>query len=279
MLLVNTFDVEPWWATVPPCVAPERWDDMPDRSEKPLNDYLDLCDEAGVKCTFFFIGWYARRFPKRIEAVVRRGHEAGCHSLWHDDVAELSTPQFRASTRDAKALIEDAAGAPVIAYRAPSFSFPPDRCPELLAELAALGFQIDSSITTARRIHGGGFDKESFPAPASMKPRYGIEIFEVPVPGVSWAGRDLQVFGGGYLRLAPRPLLNRLARRERYQVLYVHPHDFDEALPDLPNAGALTNLRRRITVGDLRRKVRELFAASTVRSCGQLLNDARSAHV
>jgi polysaccharide deacetylase family protein (PEP-CTERM system associated) len=276
MLLVNTFDVEPWWTTVPPCVSLDRWDDMPDRSEAPLREYLDLCDEAGVKCTFFFIGWYARRFPKRIEEVVRRGHEAGCHSLNHEDVATMSTARFRQTTAEAKALIEDAAGTPVVAYRAPSFSFPPDRCGELICELSTLGFTIDSSISTAGRIHGGGFDKARFPAPVNLKSIYGVDMFEVPVPGVSLYGRELQLFGGGYLRIAPRMLLNRLALRETYQVLYVHPHDFDHDLPPLPYGGLLSNLRRRINVGDLRCKVLDLFSTSVVRSCGQLLAESET---
>jgi polysaccharide deacetylase family protein (PEP-CTERM system associated) len=271
MLLVNTFDVEPWWTTVPPCVDTSRWNDMPDRSEAPLQQYMDLCDEAGVKCTFFFIGWYAKRFPQRVAEVVRRGHEAGCHSLFHEDVATLSTAEFRATTREAKALIEDAIGAAVAAYRAPSFSFPPDRCTELLGELSDLGFRIDSSITTAGRIHGGGYDKAHFRGPGSVKDTCGVDIFEVPVPGVAMFGREVQVFGGGYLRLAPRPLLTLLAGQESYQVLYLHPHDFDTDLPPLPNGGALGNLRRRINIGDLRRKVLDLFAVSEVRSCGELL--------
>ena len=271
MLLVNTCDVEPWWSTVPPCIGIERWDDMPDRSEAPLNDYMDLCDEAGVKCTFFFLGWYAKRFPKRVADVVRRGHEVGCHSLYHEDVATLSTEQFRQSTRQAKAIIEDAGGITVAAYRAPSFSFPPDRCSELLGELSALGFTIDSSITTAGRVYGGGFAKELFRMPASLKDLYGVDIFEVPVPGVTLAGRDISIFGGGYLRLAPGLLLKRLAQRESYQVLYLHPHDFDLDLPPLPNGSALSNVRKRIRIGKLRDKVLMLFRECEVLSCGELL--------
>lgn len=271
MLLVNTFDVEPWWATVPPCVRTQDWNEMPDRSEAPLHQYLDLCDEAGVKCTFFFVGWYAKRFPKRIAEVVRRGHEAGCHSLYHEDVATLSTKRFRDSTREAKAIIEDAGGTRVIAYRAPSFSFPPDRCSELIGELATLGFTIDSSITTAGRIYGGGFAEQQFPAPVSLMDIYGVDIFEVPVPGVTLAGRNLPIFGGGYLRLAPRFLLNRLTQREDYHVLYLHPHDFDPNLPNLPNSSALSNARKRIRLGSLRDKVLMLFEQCEVRSCGELL--------
>jgi len=279
MLLVNTFDVEPWWATVPPCVAADRWDGMPDRSETPLREYLDLCDTAGVRCTFFIVGWYARRFPKRVEEITRRGHEVGCHSMYHDDVAILSTKRFRETTREAKAIIEDAAGTPVLAYRAPSFSFPPQRCGALFNELSGMGFTIDSSISTAGRIYGSGHDKSRFRAPMSLKTLYGVDILEVPVPGIVMAGRELQMFGGGYLRLAPLFLLKHFAQRERYQVLYVHPHDFDPFPPPMPNRGAISNLRRRINVGDLRRKILVLLTMSEVRACGQILSDKEEVHV
>jgi polysaccharide deacetylase family protein (PEP-CTERM system associated) len=270
MILVNSFDVEPWWTTVPPCVSLDRWADMPDRSERPLMDYLDLCDEAGVRCTFFFIGWYARAWPERVAEVVRRGHEAGCHSLHHEDVGLLSTDAFRSTTIDAKAMIEDAAGSAVIAYRAPSFSLPAQGPGELFRCLVELGFEIDSSISTAARVHGGGFSRADFSGPMSLLESYGVDLFEVPVPGVSLLGRDVQLFGGGYLRLAPQPLLDRFAEREPYQVLYVHPHDFDADLPPLPNAGMGSNLRRNLRIGDTRTKVKRLFQSAEVLSCGQV---------
>lgn len=271
LLLVNTFDVEPWWATIPPCVTADEWHTLPDRSERPLHEYLDLCDEAGVRCTFFFVGWYARRFPHCVAEIVRRGHEAGCHSLQHQDMAQLSVPRFEADTRAAKDMIEDATGAAVMAYRAPSFSWPTERSAEFWHVLEQLGFRIDSSISTARRLHGGGFDKRRFPEPVNLQQQYGVNILEIPVPGVTLGGRDLQLFGGGYLRVAPRWLINRLARREQYQVLYLHPHDFDRSVPPLPGAGAISNLRRRANVGSLSHKVQDLFRQAKVRSCGELL--------
>lgn len=270
MLLVNTFDVEPWWTTVPPSISNDRWSDMPDRSERPLKLFLDLCDEASVRCTFFFIGWYALRYPERLREVLQRGHEIGCHSLMHEDVATLSLDEFRRTTKEAKDAIEDATGSPVYCYRAPSFSFPPERSVELLREIKSLGFTIDSSITTARRIHGGGYSKIDFPKPANLMKTMGVDLFEIPVPGVNIFGKDMQILGGGYLRLSPPKLLRHIVEREEYQVLYLHPHDFDLSPPRIPNVGIVTNLRRKIQVGDLHKKVLDIFAASNVRSCGQL---------
>jgi peptidoglycan-N-acetylglucosamine deacetylase len=272
MLLINTFDVEPWWATVPPCIDISRWGDMPDRSEGPLREYLDICDEAGVKATFFFVGWYAQKFPLRVKEVVRRGHEIGCHSMYHEDVATLSLEQFHVSTLQAKSIIEDIASSEVISYRAPSFSFPKLHFADFLAALYDIGFKIDSSIATADRIHGGGFNKELFDGPGSLKKICGVDIFEVPIPGVKLPGCELQIFGGGYFRLTPSALLHWLARKEPYQVLYLHPHDFDKNPLPLPNGGVASNMRRRLNSGDLKAKVLSLFEISEVCSCGQLLS-------
>lgn len=274
MLLVNTFDVEPWWATVPPCVSDDAWDTMTDRSEAPLQDYLGLCDAAGVRCTFFFVGWHARRFPGLVRQVVSEGHEVGCHSLHHRDVAMLSDAEFDADTREAKHILEDVSGSAVISYRAPSFSFPPQRAAALMKILWDLGFRIDSSISTARRIHGGGFDKAQFLVPGYLDESLGSHMFEVPVPGVELMGNELQLFGGGYLRLTPSFLLDQLVRREKYQVMYVHPHDFDSNLPNLPNSSTFSNMRRRIRLGSLHNKVKMMFEQSDVRSCGELFNSA-----
>jgi polysaccharide deacetylase family protein (PEP-CTERM system associated) len=270
MLLVNSFDVEPWWTSTPACVDPADWGGMPDRSAGPMAEYLDICDEAGVKSTFFFVGWYAKTFPERVREVVARGHEVGCHSLMHEDVSTQTIAEFRETTRAAKQIIEDAAGVAVEAYRAPSFSFPPARSRELLSELVDQGFRIDSSITTAGRIYGGGHAADLYPAPMHLGASLGIDIFEVPVPGVKILGRDLTVFGGGYLRLAPNAVLNHLARRETYQVLYLHPHDFDPDLPPLPNSGALSQMRRKLNVGSIRHKLMDLFANAEVATCGEL---------
>lgn len=271
MLLINTFDVEPWWATVPPSVDVALWNELPDRSADGLYKHLDLCDEANVKCTYFFVGWYAQRFPQRVAEVVRRGHSLGCHSLWHEDVALLSTKNFRSSTQQAKAMVEDAGASPAIAYRAPSFSFPTDRCLEYFQVLKELGFKIDSSISTAARAYGGGFSSIDFPEPRSVLKTHGVDMFEIPVPGIKFLGKELQVFGGGYLRVLPEQLINVAMKGAGYQVIYLHPHDFDLALPSLPNASFVSNVRRRLRIGSLESKIIKLYKSCQVLCCEGIL--------
>ena len=270
MNLINTFDVEPWWATVPPTFPASAWDGLDDRSPQAVCEYLALCGEFGVKCTFFIVGWWAKKHPALVRRMVRDGHELGCHGLYHEDVATLSRAEFVRTTRLAKAWIEDAGDAAVVAYRAPSFSVP-SNLNGFFSDLLEMGFSIDSSVCTAARIYGGRRSHSDIPSrPEVVRDGESGSLLEVPVPGATGLTFEPQVFGGGYLRLLPQAALNAIAERQKYQVLYLHPHDFDLNLPRLPGASYLTNLRRRIHVGNTMKKVRALFAAHEVSSVGQI---------
>ncbi len=279
MNLINTFDVEPWWATVPPTFPSSAWDGLNDRSPHAVCDYLDLCGEFKVRCTFFIVGWWAQKHPALVRRMVRDGHELGCHGLYHEDVATLSRAEFLRTTRLAKAWIEEAGDAAVLAYRAPSFSVPKN-LNGFFSDLLELGFSIDSSVCTAARIYGGRRSGSQTPVrPEVVFSGELGSLFEVPVPGAHGLTFEPQVFGGGYLRLLPQAALNAIAERQTYQVLYLHPHDFDLNLPSLPGASRLTNLRRRIHVGNTTKKVRALFAAHKVSSVGQISGGRYPEHV
>lgn len=53
---------------------------------------LDIFDRTGVKATFFFTGEAARENPAMVRAVDTAGHEAGCHSLYHETVGDELFP-------------------------------------------------------------------------------------------------------------------------------------------------------------------------------------------
>src|SRR4029077_8968725 len=55
----------------------ERWPALPSRVELTTRLVLDLLDEAGVRATFFVVGWVAERHPRLIESVRAAGHEVG----------------------------------------------------------------------------------------------------------------------------------------------------------------------------------------------------------
>src|SRR5258707_15790038 len=44
---------------------------------------LDLLDRRGVRATWFTTAEVAERYPAAVAAVVRAGHELGCHAVAH----------------------------------------------------------------------------------------------------------------------------------------------------------------------------------------------------
>src|ERR1700680_5019804 len=83
---------------------------------------LDLFSRHNASATFFFVGWVAEKFATLVREAHARGHEVACHSYWHRLVYNLTPAQFREDTLRAKEVIEQACGAEVIGYRAPSWS-------------------------------------------------------------------------------------------------------------------------------------------------------------
>jgi polysaccharide deacetylase family protein (PEP-CTERM system associated) len=128
-------------------------------------------------------------------------------------------------------LLEDLTGAPVVGYRAPSFSI--TTCSLwALDVLLDLGFRYDSSIFPVRDTLYGIPGARRFPFPIT---RNGRTLTEFPMSTVRYAGRTLPVGGGAYLRLLPywytRWGLRRIERERRAAILYVHPWELDPNQP------------------------------------------------
>ena len=79
MTIVNglSVDVEDWFqvGAFEHTIAREDWDGLELRVGDNVARILDLFDEAGVKATFFTLGWIAERNRAAMRAIVDRGHE------------------------------------------------------------------------------------------------------------------------------------------------------------------------------------------------------------
>jgi polysaccharide deacetylase family protein (PEP-CTERM system associated) len=243
----------------------EQWDDFVPRVERNTHRILDLFDEYGVHGTFFVLGWVAERFPTLVKEIQRRGHEIGCHSYWHRLIYGLTPQQFREDTRRAKRLLEDAAGAPVLGYRAPSFSVTRESL-WALEVLVEEGFRYDASVFPIHHDNYGIPDWD--PRPRWVETG-GNPILEVPCSTVRLLGTNLPCAGGGYLRLLPLSynlLAIRRIRRApgRHPMIYLHPWELDSEQPRIA-AGRLSRLRHytglRRTEGRLRRILDEFPVA------------------
>jgi peptidoglycan/xylan/chitin deacetylase (PgdA/CDA1 family) len=101
---------------------------------------LALFAERGVRATYFTTGEVAARFPDAVRALVRDGHELGCHGVSHSAFDTLDEPTARREIAESAELLRTF--APVTSFRAPYLRFP-ERYVRLLEESA---FTLDSSL-------------------------------------------------------------------------------------------------------------------------------------
>ncbi|HNB89246.1 MAG TPA: polysaccharide deacetylase family protein, partial [Plasticicumulans sp.] len=119
-----TVDVEDWFqvSALTPWVRREDWETLPRRVGANTHRVLDLFAGAGVRATFFTLGWVAERHPELVRRIVAEGHELASHGWQHVRVIHQSPEEFRADVIRTKALLEDLGGVPVRGYRAASYS-------------------------------------------------------------------------------------------------------------------------------------------------------------
>jgi polysaccharide deacetylase family protein (PEP-CTERM system associated) len=241
-------------------IAPERWTALPSRIEDETRRLLDLFDETGARATFFALGWIAERRPALVAEIARRGHEVACHGYAHQLVHELGPQGFRSDLARARKAIEDAAGRPVLGYRAPSYSIT-SRSLWALDVLAEEGFRYDSSIFPVHHPSYGipRFDRDL----VALDLGDGRAIVEFPLTTTRVGWWNLPVAGGAYLRLLPAPLFRwgfqRAVRSGQAAVLYLHPWELDPEQPRL-RVGWKTRVRHYANLDRVEERVRRLLS-------------------
>src|SRR3989442_5498820 len=151
MLNAFSVDLEEYFqvANFDRCIDRRRWAELPSRAEAQTHRLVDLGDRTRTRATFFALGWVAERQPGLLREIAARGHEIACHGYGHELIYEIGPERFRADVKRARSAIEDAVGAAVEGYRAPSFSIT-RRSLWALEILVEEGFRFDSSIFPVR---------------------------------------------------------------------------------------------------------------------------------
>ena len=238
-----------------------NWDALASRVEFNTQAVLDLYAEAGVKATFFTLGWVAERHPALIRRIVNEGHELASHGYAHDRVHDLTPERFRDDLHKTKAILEQAGGVPVIGYRAPSFSIGKANA-WALQVLADEGYAYSSSVAPFGTDHYGW---PGFPRFAHT-PVAGSPMIEIPVTTARFAGRTLAAGGGGFFRMLPygfsRWAIAQVNAVERQPaVFYFHPWEVDPGQPRVEGAPLRSRLRHytnlRVMADKLRRVMRD----------------------
>lgn len=189
---------------------------------------LDMLDEAGVKATFFVLGVLAQYKPLLVRKIHARGHEIGLHGYQHVKMSDLPIETVAEDVRTNYKVVTDIIGEAVYGYRAPFFSINSESL-NLLDVIASVGLMYDSSVfpKKMRRYGVEGFDEEDRLYVLSD----GRELVELPLTVGHYFGRTWPISGGGYIRLMPRGLVNRVFRDLRCAgksaMIYMHPYEFD----------------------------------------------------
>lgn len=238
-------DVEDWFqvGAFEKVIDRADWDVLEHRVERNTHVVLDLFEAAGVKATFFTLGWVARRQPALIRRIVEGGHELASHGLNHARVFTLGADGFAADLLESRKILEDAGGVAITGYRAPSFSIDP-RTPWAHRILAEQGYTYSSSVAPIAHDHYGWRDAPRF----AFHPLPDNDLIEIPVTTVEVAGRRQAAGGGGFFRLFPYWFSQWALRRVnavdgRPAITYFHPWEVDPGQPRVAQASARSRLR------------------------------------
>jgi polysaccharide deacetylase family protein (PEP-CTERM system associated) len=251
------------------------WEQRPRRAGEGVRRLLDLCEQTGVRATWFILGWLAERDPDLVRRIAAAGHEVGCHSFAHPVVYEMDAAAFREDTRRGRDALAEALGEAPRLYRAPSFTITP-RSYWALEILAEEGFTVDSSL---------------FPV---SHPRYGNPrgprrpfllggrddgLLVLPMTTLRLPGRNLPFSGGGYFRLLPlwaiRGAASWVRRRQGEPVVwYFHPWELDPQKVEV-DLGFWMNLRSQGGKKDLHAKLATALAGGEATTLGRWADAVR----
>jgi polysaccharide deacetylase family protein (PEP-CTERM system associated) len=255
-----TCDVEDYFqvSAFAPFIARDSWHARECRVEANMERILALFGEAGIKATFFTLGWIAERYPQVVRAIVDNGHELASHGYSHLRASDQGRLEFSRDIRSAKRLLEDIGGQEVVGYRAPSFSIGEANLWALDALLEA-GYRYSSSIYPISHDHYGMPAAPRF----AFYPNGPDGLLEVPITTVRLMQRNLPAGGGGYFRLLPYALSRWMMERvnkvdNESAIFYFHPWEMDPGQPRPDGLSAKARFRHYINISQMEDRIRQL---------------------
>jgi polysaccharide deacetylase family protein (PEP-CTERM system associated) len=261
--LVNglSVDVEDWFqvGAFEGVIDRGSWTSLDDRVERNCERILEMFAAADVHATFFTLGWVAQRHGGLMRRIVDAGHELASHGWDHERVFRFDRDSFAADLERSKKVLEDASGAAVTGYRAPSFSID-QRTPWAYMALAEQGFAYSSSVAPISHDHYGWREAPRF----AFKPLPWADLIEIPVTTAHFAGRRLAAGGGGFFRVLPygfsRWAIRQVNEQDRRPaVFYFHPWEIDPQQPRVTGASLRSKVRHYTNLGVMAEKLEQLL--------------------
>jgi polysaccharide deacetylase family protein (PEP-CTERM system associated) len=237
-------------------VSREEWSRYECRVPRNVDRVLQAFADAGVRGTFFTLGWVARHHPDVVRRIAAEGHEIASHGMQHVRVFTQRPEEFRADVTEAKRLLEDVSGQPVRGYRAASWSIDL-RTPWAHEILKAAGYEYSSSIYPIAHDHYGVPDAPTVPFYVRA-----ADMLEIPATTLRLFGRNVPSAGGGFFRLLPLAASQWLLRRAQRQspaMFYFHPWEVDPEQPRIAGASAKARFRHYLNLDKFEARLKVLL--------------------
>lgn len=269
-----TVDVEEYFQVVAlsPYAPRKAWTSFESRVEPAIDRLLDLMAAHGATGTFFTVGWVAERHAAMVKRIAAAGHELASHTYDHVRVTHQTPKAFRTSIRRTKQVLEDLTGAPVLGFRAPSFSIVrgTEWALDLLIEE---GHLYDSSLFPVSR---GGYGYAGGKRDPHWIDRKSGRIAEIPPATLQVFGKTLPAAGGAYFRILPPQLVHAALRSSESRgvpgTFYIHPWEWDPGQPHL-EVPVLTRVRHYGGQRGVFGRIERLLTAFDFGSIASVLSD------
>lgn len=92
-------------------------------TDEGLGTLLEILRNEDVKCTFFFVGDFAEKYPEAVRRIHNEGHETGNHSMHHNDPVKQEFSEIVSDIEACNDLLFSLTGVKPSLYRAPSGSY------------------------------------------------------------------------------------------------------------------------------------------------------------
>ena len=252
-----TIDFEDWYQGLE--IPHTEWDGFEDRIELAGNKLLQILDDAGVKATFFVLGFIAEKHPGLVKRIEAAGHEVGTHGFSHSLIYRQTPEVFKAEMERAVRFLQDLTGKPVLGHRAPFFSITKESL-WALDILGALGVKYDSSIFPVLNYRYGIADAPRFPYEIE---RNGFKFTEFPISTLKMGKMTIPISGGAYFRIYPyhltRQFLKAANRDGQPFTFYLHPWELDPGHPRVEVARRVARMTHYFNLGATERRFRRLL--------------------
>ncbi len=263
--ILITVDVEDWFQVenFKAYIPFSAWPGYDLRVERNTYKLLEILDFRGA--TFFILGWLAERLPHLVRDIHVAGHEVASHGYDHILCNQQSYEELKADLIASRKRLEDIIGAPVVGYRAPSFSVDND----ILKIIEESGYRYDSSFNSFA-MHGryGRVDL-SRNRTRGIAVNVSADFYELPISNFRIGTRIFPLGGGGYFRMIPFPLfklgVRKILEQDQAYLFYMHPWEIDPEQPRMTKAALSCQFRHYVNLKRTQSKLTSLFR--TFREC------------